>query len=108
MTAAPLSAVRSSWSRVRPFTPLHTSVIGVISAKYTGDNTDLARAGHAALGTYRLPDTYFFNPTSLSTLPPGKVLAFSTDEQISANDYGTFNRITMRYTRSHRRTSLVS
>lgn len=76
--------------------PLHTSVIGVISAKYTGDNTDLARAGHAALGTYRLPDTYFFNPTSLSTLPPGKVLAFSTDEQISANDYGTFNRITMR------------
>lgn len=76
--------------------PLHTSVIAVMSALYTGDNTDLARAGHAALGTYRMPDTYFFNPTGLANLPPGKVLAFSTDEQISANDYGTFNRITMR------------
>jgi hypothetical protein len=76
--------------------PLHTSVIGVISALYAGDNTDLARAGHAALGTYHLPDTFFFNPTGLSTLPPGKVLAFSTDEQITANDYGTFNRVTLR------------
>lgn len=76
--------------------PLHTSVIGVISAKYTGDNTDLARAGHAALGTYRLPDTFFFNPTGLANLPPGKVLAYSTDEEISANDYGSFNRVTLR------------
>lgn len=76
--------------------PLHTSVIAVLSALYTGDNTDLARGGHAALGTYRMPDTYFFNPAGLSNLPPGKVLAFSTDEQISANDYGTFNKVTMR------------
>lgn len=76
--------------------PLHTSVIAVISAKYTGDQTDLARAGHAALTTYRMPDTYLFNPIGLANLPPGKVLAYSTDEQVSANDYGTFNRITLR------------
>lgn len=76
--------------------PLHNSVIAVLSARYGSDNTDLARGGHAALGTYRMPDTFFVDPTGLSNLPPGKPLVFSTDEQVSKNDYGTFNKVTLR------------
>jgi|ERR1043166_1729432 hypothetical protein len=59
---------------------LHSSVIAVISAHLAGDTADLARAGHSNFDTYHVPDTYFFDPSQLSTLPPGKPLAFDTDE----------------------------
>jgi hypothetical protein len=65
---------------------LHPSVLAVISARVSTDNADLARAGHSALNTYRQPDPYFFDPSQLSTLPPGKPLAYSTDETLGVDD----------------------
>lgn len=76
--------------------PLHPSVIGVISAKCVGDTADLARAGHSAFGTYHVPDTYFFDPSSLSSIQPGKILAFSTDEGLVENDRGNLQTMVLR------------
>ena len=78
------------------FYTLHPSVIAVISAKFHGDIADLARAGHASLSTYHVPDTYFFDPSALSTLPPGKIMAYSTDEGLQQNDAGNFQTMTFR------------
>lgn len=75
---------------------LDPSVISVISVKYANDKTDLARAGHSALSTYTQPDTYFFDPSQMASLPPGKVLAFSTDESVSTDDYDSMSVVTMR------------
>lgn len=63
---------------------LHPSVIAVISAKFPTDVGDLARAGHSALNSFQHPDPLFFDPSHLSVLPPGKPLAFATDEQLDA------------------------
>src|ERR1700760_2332093 len=60
------------------FYVLDPHVVSVISVRMTGDNADLARAGHSDLDTYRQPDTYFFNPSQLSSMPPGKPLAWTT------------------------------
>lgn len=76
--------------------PLDDSIIAVISARSAGDIADLARAGHAAFDTYRIPDTYFFDPSSLSALPPGKVLAYDTDEAVGEADDGTMARMIFR------------
>ena len=75
---------------------LHPSVLSVFSAKFQGDTCDLARAGHKALGSYTMPDTYFFDPGQLSNLPPGKVMAYSTDEGVSADEAGSFSVVTLR------------
>lgn len=82
--------------------PLDSSVIAVMSVLNNGavggapDQADLARAGHSAFQTYNTPDPYYFNPTYLDQLPPGKPLAFSTDEQVSANDYGAMSVVNLR------------
>lgn len=75
---------------------LHSSVLAVISAKQTGDTADLARAGHSAFQTYRQPDSYFFDPSSLSTMQDGKPVAFSTDEGVRGDDDGTAGVVTLR------------
>lgn len=75
---------------------LHPSVLGVVSAKLTGDTGDLSRAGHAAFDTYRQPDSYFFDPSQLSALPPGKPLAYSTDEYMSPDDNDSLGAPTLR------------
>lgn len=61
---------------------LHPSIIAVISAQVEGDVGDLARAGHSAFNSFQHVDPLFFDPAQLSTMPPGKPLAFSTDEQL--------------------------
>lgn len=76
--------------------PLHPSVIAVISARCYGDRADLARAGHSSFDTYREPDTYFFDPSSLSSLPPGKVVAYDTDEFMNENDTGSLSVVNLR------------
>lgn len=77
--------------------PLHPSVVAVISAKgHHPDHADLARAGHAAFQTYHQPDTQFFNPSQLSFLPPGKIVAFGTDEGVMQDDNGSFGVVTFR------------
>ncbi len=61
---------------------LHPSVIGVISAQFAGDTGDLARAGHSAFSSIQSPDPLFFDSSQISTLTPGKPLAFGTDEEV--------------------------
>jgi hypothetical protein len=75
---------------------LDPSVIAVISAKIATDQADLARAGHAAFATYHTPDAYFFDPTSLSALPPGKPVAYSTDEYLGVTDDGAVSAVVAR------------
>lgn len=75
---------------------LDQSVVAVISAKMDGDRADLARAGHSAFQTYRTPDAYFFNPSQLSTVPPGKILAYGTDEEVTTDDEGSMSTMVLR------------
>lgn len=80
------------WLQTRAFEreyTLHPSVIAVISAKCQHDRADLARAGHSQFNTYRMPDPYFFDPSSLSALPPGKMVAYDTDEGVSPDSQGS-------------------
>lgn len=72
---------------------LHPSVLAVMSARYPGDNADLARAGHEALNTYFEPDRRYFNTTYIAGANPGKILAFTTDEGMAEDDNGSFNAI---------------
>lgn len=76
---------------------LHPSVIAVISARVQGDRVDLVGAGHSALSTYRMPDAYFFDPGSLDELPPGKVVAYDTDEYVLQNDTGSMQVMNIRF-----------
>lgn len=85
--------------------PLDTSVISVKSAKLASfddngvmqyNHADLARAGHTALGTYHTPDPYFFDPSQLSNMTPGKPMAYATDEGVTADDEGTMSVVNLR------------
>lgn len=75
---------------------LHPSVISVLSAKFLGAPADLSRAGHSSFSAYHQPDTYFFDPNQLAALPPGKVVAYSTDEQVSPDENGSMSVVTLR------------
>ena len=75
---------------------LHPSVIAVISARIVGAKADLARAGHSAFDTYRMPDAYFFDTTSLESYPPGFPQAYGTDEYLAANDFGSVQNVVLR------------
>lgn len=75
---------------------LDPCILAVMSARYQDDNTDLKRAGHAVLDTYTIPDTYFFDPSQLSSFPDGKPLAFATDEYLSTDDYDSVSAVTLR------------
>ena len=82
---------------------LDPSICAVISVRMgrdpvTGvyDQADLARAGHDGFSTYHQPDRYFFNPSTLSNLPPGKPLAWGTDEFVTADTNGSFSVMNLR------------
>jgi hypothetical protein len=75
---------------------LDPSVLAVLSVRIQGDQADIARAGHSAFDTYRTPDNYYFDPSQLSNMPPGKPVAYDTDEGIGADDLGSMTAITMR------------
>lgn len=76
--------------------PLDPSIVAVISTKMAGDQADMARAGHDGFSAYHTPDTYFFDPGQLSNLPPGKPLAWGTDEYLSQSPTGSTSVVTMR------------
>lgn len=76
--------------------PLDPAAIVALSARLTGDNMDLARAGHTAFDTYKQPDTYFFDPAQLAQMPPGKPVAYSTDETLAEDDHGSISVVTLR------------
>lgn len=62
--------------------PMHSTVLGVISARLTGAPTDLARTGHGVLDVpFRTDDSLYFDVNLLAALPPGKPLACATDEE---------------------------
>jgi hypothetical protein len=81
---------------------LHPKVIGVLSARYMGNTTqpedgaDLARAGHANLDTYRAVDNRYFNTQYLTSLTPGKIIAFTTDEGMMPDMKNALNCMTFR------------
>lgn len=75
---------------------MHKSVISILSVRMTGDQADLARAGHAQFDTYTQPDSYYFDPAKLSTLAPGKAVAYSTDEAIAQDEYGSWSSVILR------------
>lgn len=76
--------------------PLDPSVIAVMSVRMAGDKADLARAGHSAFDTYHMPDSRFFDPAQFSNLPPGKPLAYATDETLLENDFGSMGVVSLR------------
>lgn len=65
--------------------PLHAAVLAVVSARYDTDQPDLKRVGHWFLAGYQMPDTNYFDVNQVSTLTPGRPLAFSTDEEVRTN-----------------------
>lgn len=76
--------------------PMHPKVFGVLSARFQGDQADLARSGHSNLDTYPTPTTQFFNPQFLSALAPGKTLAYTTDEGLTTDARGSTTAMTFR------------
>ena len=76
--------------------PLDPSVIAVMSVRMAGDTADLARGGHSAFDTYRMPDSYFFDPGQMSATPTGKPLAYATDETLVENDQGSMGVVSLR------------
>lgn len=75
---------------------LDPAVVAVMSARFEGDTADLIRAGHSQFDTYRTPDSQFFNPAQFTTLPPGKPLAWSTDEETAADSKGSVGVVRLR------------
>jgi hypothetical protein len=78
------------------FYTLDSHIVSVMTVRMAGDRADLARAGHADLDTYRQPDTYFFDPAQLSSMPPGKPVAWTTDEGVVQDDYGSYTAVQLR------------
>jgi hypothetical protein len=78
------------------FYTLDPHIISVLSARMAGDQADLARAGHSDLDTYRQPDTYFFDPSQLSSMPPGKPVAWTTDEGVIQDVTGSYTAAQLR------------
>lgn len=75
--------------------PLHASVIAVLSVQMTGDRQDLARAGHDGLNSHQSPDGRLFDPAQLAGLPPGKPLAWTTDEGVLADANGSLSLVNL-------------
>lgn len=75
---------------------LHESVIAVISCRHEDDAFDMQRTGHSTLGMYQTPDSTYWDPGSISALPAGKPLVWSTDEQVIADDNDSLSRVQLR------------
>ena len=95
--------IRDSSSSVTQFTtvvnaasyPLDPAIRAVLSVRMTGDHQDLPRAGHDAFNAYHTPDPLFFDAAMLDNMPPGKALAWGTDESILADTTGSFQAINL-------------
>lgn len=76
--------------------PLHSSVIGVLSAKIVGNVTDLARTGHYNLAGARMATDSPFDVNQLQNATSGMPVAFSTDEQLVEGDGCNVESVVMR------------
>lgn len=63
---------------------LHPSIIAVISAKLPDTRRDLARIGHSLFGDPGIAAAGW--DVGGDQMPPGRPLAFSTDEEVAAGD----------------------
>lgn len=62
--------------------PLDKSIIAVISSRYQLDNFDLQRSGHSLLYQLNAPEFLTWDDTLQANYPPGKPLAYYTDETL--------------------------
>lgn len=76
--------------------PLHESVFAVLSARTDGQQADLNRVGHSALGAYRAPTDNWVDPAVVTGLPSGPALAFATDESVSDADTNQLSQVNLR------------
>lgn len=74
---------------------LHPSIIAVISARTPPLTRDLARVGHSILSGFRQSENAWFDPNN-DTLPPGRPIAFSTDEGMGLDDNDSSGVVVMR------------
>ena len=74
---------------------LDPSIFAVRSVRMAGDNQDLPRASHDPLNAYHVPDTLFFDPSMLEQMPPGKALAWTTDESVLTAADGTLSAVNL-------------
>lgn len=75
---------------------LHDAVIAVASAKREDQDADLVRVGHSLLAGYRQPSDTWVDPATLTTMPAGPPLAYSTDEGLEESDNGDLSTISLR------------
>jgi len=85
------------------FYPLDPCIIAVLSVKMKWsagnllyDHTTLARAGFDAFSNYHTPDPLFFDANQLERMPPGKPLAWSTDEGVEPDANGSYGGMVVR------------
>lgn len=74
---------------------LHPAIIGVITAKIDGAQTDLIRVGHTVLGQYTTQNSIIL-PSAFELTSPAAPMAFSTDETLVEDDEGTTAVVSMR------------
>lgn len=101
---------------------LHPSIFAVLSARFMGngswsngvygldpalnlpagtklvhpDSADLGRGGHSQFEVVQQPDFRYFDVNNLSVMPPGKPMAFDTDEYLTADANGSSGVVNMR------------
>jgi hypothetical protein len=72
--------------------PLHASVFAVLSARYDTDTFDIQRSGHGILKQAISPDFLSFDPSIQYNNPPGRPIAYNTDETLV---YAGAGRVTL-------------
>ncbi len=75
---------------------LHPAVIAVRSGRLTGEARDLTRVGHDTLDVFRTPSSSFIDPGAYAVLPPGKPLAYTTDEGLTVDDEDSLSTMVLR------------
>lgn len=73
------------FGNTRPLTFTPNVLVPLVVA----DAADLGRGGHAQFNQYNTPGQGFYNPRSATELPPGKPMAFATDEEFDADASGS-------------------
>lgn len=61
---------------------LHSTAIGVLSARYDTDTFDLQRSGHGIVSQAVPPELFTYDPTTAWNTQPGRPIAFYTDETL--------------------------
>lgn len=75
---------------------LHPSIIAVVSARLSQSQVDLTRLGHTVLNMVSGPDVRIIDPSMFTGLPPGRVVAYSTDEELASTETDSFDAPVLR------------